>query len=186
MLKINKNKYIMNVFLLIILIIVLFKFMSFKEGLCPSSCRTCATINIKNLIDGTNGCGKECIDCDLNTPSYVYDLYKRLYGTVISVTNSVTSSIVKSLYKCSFKNNIWSQDISGGSLCLADMSNNWHKYSEPVVPTPIQCIADYGTEIGELANSTSHTIVKSTKYVCPSTMPTCDNFKCGSTFGQCK
>ena len=173
----------MNVFLLILLIIVLFKFISFKEGLCPSSCSTCATINIKNLIDGTDGCGKECIDCDLNTPSYVYDLYKTLYGTI----SSATSSIVKSLYKCSFKNDIWIQDdISGDSLCLADMSNNWHKYSEPVVPTPIQCIANYGTEIGELASPESHTIVKSTKYVCPSTMPTCENFKCGSTFGVCK
>lgn len=170
----------MNVFLFILLIIVLLKFISFKEGLCSSSCSTCATINIKNLVDGTVGCGKECIDCDLNTPSYVYDLYNTIYGTISS------SYIFKSLYKCSFKNNIWDQDISGDSLCLADMSNNWHKYSEPVVPTPIQCIADYGTEIGELANSASHTIVNSTKYICPSTMPTCDNFKCGSTFGQCK
>jgi hypothetical protein len=176
----------MNVFLLIILIIVLLKFFTFKEGLCPVSCSKCATINNQSLIIGTGDCGKECISCDLNTPTYIIDLYERLYGAItIPVINSV-NSVFKSLYKCSFKDNIWGQDISGDSLCLADGSNNWHKYSEPVIPTPIKCIADYGTEIGEKANSTSKTIVTSTKYVCPSIMPTCDNFKCGATFGVCK
>ena len=173
----------MNVFLLILLIIVLLRFLSFKEGLCPSSCSKCTTINMDSLIAKNGPCGNECIDCDFNTSNY----YARaVYAILYNVSSSIKNSIVNSLYKCSFTNNIWSQDISGDSLCLADMSNNWHKYSEPVVPPPIQCIADYGTEIGELASSTSHTIVNSTKYICPSTMPTCDNFKCGSTFGQCK
>ena len=180
----------MNVFLLIILIIVLLKFFTFKEGLCPVSCSKCATINNQSLISGSGDCGKECIDCDLNTSNYLYDLYRTLYVNVTSSVKIVTQpvmSVFKSLYKCSYIDNIWTQnDISGDSLCLADMSNNWHKYSEPVVPTPINCIADYGTEIGEKANSTSKTIVKSTKYVCPSIMPTCDNFKCGATVGVCK
>ncbi len=191
----------MNLFLLILLCIVLIHFLSFKEGMCASACSTCTNIDVKSLLDGEGACGKECIDCDLNTPSYLIDLYNNLYPDTVNNpvpdtrgTNNFfndtiknfledPSFIFKSLYKCSFKNDKWSQDISGDSLCLADMSNNWHKFSDP---NPIKCIADYGTEIGELANSTSKTIVKSTKYVCPSTMPTCDNFKCGSTFGVCK
>ena len=165
----------MNLFLLILLCIVLIKFLSVKEGMCASTCSTCAVINVESLLNGIGECGKECIDCDLDTPSYLIDLYNKLYGT--------TTSIINSLYKCSFINDKWTQSDTGDSLCLADMSNNWHKFSDP---TPIKCIADYGTEIGELANSKSTTIVKSTKYVCPSIMPTCDNFKCGSTFGTCK
>jgi hypothetical protein len=209
----------MNLFLLILLCIVLIHFLSFKEGMCASACSSCATINVKSLLDGTGNCGKECIDCtDLNIPSYLMDLYNNLYPDPVIINNpdpviinnpdpvfdpapipetganngfinrlnnflNDPSFIFKSLYKCSFKNDKWSQDISGNSLCLVDMSNNFYKYSEP---EPIKCIANYGTEIGELANCKSKTIVKSTKYVCPSTMPTCDNFKCGSAFGVCK
>lgn len=198
----------MNVFLLILLCIVLIKFLSVKEGMCASSCSTCNTINVKSLLDGTGDCGKECIDCtELNTPSYLMDLYNNLYPSTVPATVPATVPvpdpkdndtrfndkiknflddplfIFKSLYKCSFKNNKWSKDISGDSLCLVDMSNNFYKYSEP---SPIKCIANYGTEIGEPANCKSKTIVKSTKYVCPSTMPTCENFKCGTSFGVCK
>jgi hypothetical protein len=49
----------------------------------------------------------------------------------------------------------------------------------------LKCIADFGTNIGENLCCGQTGVLQNTEYVCPSSKPTCQNFKCGSKFGQC-
>ena len=51
--------------------------------------------------------------------------------------------------------------------------------------SPIKCIADFATDIGEDLCCGQTGVLQNTKYVCPSEKPTCSNFKCGSKFGSC-
>ena len=57
------------------------------------------------------------------------------------------------------------------------------KYRES--SSPIKCIADFATDIGEELCCGQTGVLQNTKYVCPSNKPTCSNFKCGSKFGTC-
>ena len=49
----------------------------------------------------------------------------------------------------------------------------------------IKCVADFGTEIGDDLCCGQEGELESTKFVCPNTLPTCSNYKCGSHFGTC-
>ncbi len=49
----------------------------------------------------------------------------------------------------------------------------------------IDCIADFGTNIGDDLCCGQTGVLQDTRYVCPSTRPKCQSFKCGSKFGQC-
>ena len=79
-------------------------------------------------------------------------------------------------------------DISGDCFGT-DMSNclilNSAKCPEPVAADPIKCIADFGTDIGDPLCCGADGVLQNTKYVCPSNLKTCRNFKCGSAFGNC-
>jgi hypothetical protein len=100
-------------------------------------------------------------------------------------------NIQPSLYNCDKdENNNWIPYINGNSLCLLDINGIW-RYSRDVEDTvktecePIKCVADFGTEVGQLTCCGQNSTLKSTKYVCPSNLPTCNKFKCGSEFGTC-
>ena len=49
----------------------------------------------------------------------------------------------------------------------------------------LKCIADFGTNVGENLCCGQTGVLQNTEYVCPSSKPTCKNFKCGSKFGTC-
>jgi hypothetical protein len=51
-------------------------------------------------------------------------------------------------------------------------------------PELIQCIADYGTNIGDKLSG-GKGVLQDTRYVCPNTLKKCSHFKCGSAFGVC-
>jgi len=50
---------------------------------------------------------------------------------------------------------------------------------------PIKCIADFATNVGEPLCCGQTGVLQDTRYVCPSTKPTCNKFKCGTQFGTC-
>jgi len=49
----------------------------------------------------------------------------------------------------------------------------------------LKCIADFGTNVGDDLCCGQTGVLQNTEYVCPSSKPTCQNFKCGSKFGNC-
>jgi hypothetical protein len=64
-------------------------------------------------------------------------------------------------------------------------SNYEDSYDSSCNTVNIKCVADFGTEIGDDLCCGQEGELDSTKYVCPNTMPTCSNYKCGSHFGTC-
>ena len=55
------------------------------------------------------------------------------------------------------------------------------------VDTPTQCIANYGTNIGDPLCCGQKGILQyfASKYVCPASKPTCSNYVCGESYGIC-
>ena len=53
--------------------------------------------------------------------------------------------------------------------------------------TPSQCIANYGTNVGDPLCCGQKGILQyfASKYVCPSSAPTCSNYVCGKSYGTC-
>ena len=99
------------------------------------------------------------------------------------------SNIEPSVYNCT-KNisDAWVPYENGESLCVLDINGIWRYYEDisgSDTCEPVKCIADFGTEIGQLTCCGQNSTLKSTKYVCPSNLPTCNNFKCGSQYGTC-
>lgn len=77
---------------------------------------------------------------------------------------------------------------NGDVDCILDVNGIWRQYEDISCSEnceSIKCIADFGTEIGQLTCCGQNSLLKSTKYVCPSNLPTCNKFKCGSEFGTC-
>ena len=81
----------------------------------------------------------------------------------------------------------WVPYKNGDSLCILDVNGTWRQYEDISGEDcePIKCIADFGTEIGQVTCCGQNSLLKSTKYVCPLNLPTCNKFKCGSEFGTC-
>lgn len=61
-------------------------------------------------------------------------------------------------------------------------------YNDLKYETPIQCIANNGTDLGDpLCCGQKGVLHKSaTKYVCPTDKPTCAGYVCGEKYGNCK
>lgn len=98
-------------------------------------------------------------------------------------------NVQPSVYNCTKDiSDNWVPYENGESLCVLDVNGIW-RYYEDISGSedcePIKCIADFGTEIGQLTCCGQNSLLKSTKYVCPMNLPTCNNFKCGSEFGTC-
>jgi hypothetical protein len=49
----------------------------------------------------------------------------------------------------------------------------------------IDCIADFGTNIGDELCCDQPGILTDTKYVCPSNYPKCGSMECGTQYGKC-
>ena len=75
------------------------------------------------------------------------------------------------------------QGVSTGNNTTG--SNYQSSYDSSCNTVKIKCVADFGTEIGDDLCCGQEGELESTKYVCPNTMPTCSNYKCGSHFGTC-
>lgn len=75
------------------------------------------------------------------------------------------------------------QGVSSGNTATG--SNYQSSYDSSCNTIKIKCVADFGTEIGDDLCCGQEGELDSTKYVCPNTMPTCSNYKCGSHFGTC-
>ena len=99
------------------------------------------------------------------------------------------SNIEPSVYNCTKDiSDAWVPYENGESLCVLDINGIWRYYEDisgSDTCEPVKCIADFGTEIGQLTCCGQNSTLKSTKYVCPSNLPTCNNFKCGSQYGTC-
>lgn len=67
-----------------------------------------------------------------------------------------------------------------------DISDNYEEVPYDYATCPsLKCIADFGTNIGDNLCCGQTGVLQNTEYVCPSSKPTCQNFKCGSKFGTC-
>lgn len=77
-------------------------------------------------------------------------------------------------------------DISGDCF-ETDISNCLIGKQSITCPTaaPIKCMADFGTSVGDPLCCGQKGVLQDTRYVCPNTLQTCGNFKCGSAFGTC-
>jgi hypothetical protein len=99
------------------------------------------------------------------------------------------NNIEPSVYNCTKDiSDAWVPYENGESLCVLDINGVWRHYEDisgSDTCEPVKCIADFGTEIGQLTCCGQNSTLKSTKYVCPSNLPTCNNFKCGSQYGTC-
>ena len=73
---------------------------------------------------------------------------------------------------------------NGSSSTTASQTNN--NTAKCVDDSNLQCIADFGTNVGDALCCGQTGVLQNTKYVCPDTRPTCSNFKCGSQFGTCQ
>jgi hypothetical protein len=104
--------------------------------------------------------------------------------------NDVSNGDIQpSIYNCTKDiSDSWVPYENGESLCVLDVNGIWRYYEDisgSDTCEPVKCIADFGTEIGQLTCCGQNSTLKSTKYVCPMNLPTCNNFKCGSEFGTC-
>jgi uncharacterized membrane protein YgcG len=77
------------------------------------------------------------------------------------------------------------QGVSTRNNSSNNGSNYDDSYDASCNTMNIKCVADFGTEIGDDLCCGQEGELESTKYVCPNTMPTCSNYKCGSNFGTC-
>lgn len=81
-------------------------------------------------------------------------------------------------------------DVSGNSLLndiiskLTGLSTKLDSCNIDKTET-IQCIADFGTNIGDELCCGQSGVLTDTKYVCPSNYSKCENMKCGSKYGAC-
>ena len=137
-----------------------------------------------NGSSNSNGSGNSTIGCTWDTE------YKNSLWTDASNCN-----MRPSLFNCNKDaSNNWFPYKTGASLCALDSNGIW-RYSRDVTDKetetetdecePVKCVADFGTEIGQLTCCGQNSVLKSTKYVCPSNLPVCNKFKCGSEFGTC-
>ena len=118
-----------------------------------------------------------------NTNIFSIERIKKLW------TDVSNGDVQPSVYNCTKDvSDNWVPYENGESLCVLDVNGKW-RYYEDISGSedcePIKCIADFGTEIGQLTCCGQNSLLKSTKYVCPMNLPTCNNFKCGSEFGTC-
>jgi GTP:adenosylcobinamide-phosphate guanylyltransferase len=69
---------------------------------------------------------------------------------------------------------------------LEEVNNNYKKLDEKCkTQLKIDCIADFGTGIGDDLCCGQTGVLQNPNYVCPKEKPKCQSFKCGSKFGQC-
>jgi hypothetical protein len=243
----------MNKLLILLLLVVIIQIMinlfNYKEGLCPSKCSNCDSININSIINNKNGdndCGKDCISCtNIDKSNNLQSFLDKIFGKIKIYTESTEQSngygsintniftdttdttadttdtsadtsdnkkigyhniftlehikklwtdvsngdIQPSVYSCTKDiSDNWVPFENGESLCVLDVNGIWRQYEDISGLEdcePVKCIADFGTEIGQLTCCGQNSTLKSTKYVCPSNLPTCNNFKCGSNYGTC-
>ena len=129
-------------------------------------------------------CSPKDTDTNISTHSiFTKENIKKLWADVSN------SNIDPSVYNCTKDiSDAWVPYENGESLCVLDINGIWRYYEDisgSDTCEPVKCIADFGTEIGQLTCCGQNSTLKSTKYVCPSNLPTCNNFKCGSQYGTC-
>ena len=95
----------------------------------------------------------------------------KIYKYKESLTTETTSS-TSSMYSMA------PSTLTSTQLSYSSLGNNSHCDEE------IECIADFGTGIGENVCCGQKGIVTGTKYICPINKPTCIDYKCGK-YGKC-
>ena len=123
---------------------------------------------------------------DLKAKMSNYDISFSSYQSILRNNSSLIDSINAEKERLK-------KDLSGNYPRLPITSEEYgpsgseHSDSEPSGATcpSLKCIADFGTNVGEDLCCGQTGVLQNTEYVCPSSKPTCQNFKCGSKFGNC-
>jgi hypothetical protein len=107
-----------------------------------------------------------------------------IYNINLDLSNNIYR---KKDAKIDISNNFY--DTSGNSLLkniLSQLQGLTTKIDKcDVKPEDIDCIADFGTNIGDDLCCNQPGILTDTKYVCPANYPKCGKMECGTKYGIC-
>ena len=87
-----------------------------------------------------------------------------------------SKNLLDNVNKCELLNSQTETDQCNSALTPKTKTSN-----------PEKCIADYGTTVGDSLCCGQKGVLQNyaSKYVCPSSKPTCSNFVCGESYGTC-
>jgi hypothetical protein len=120
---------------------------------------------------------------DLRKKMSSYDISFSSYQSLLRSNSALISSINAEKERLK-------KDLSGNYPQLPTISRDSRQSGRDSEPEgsscpSLKCIADFGTNVGENLCCGQTGVLQNTEYVCPSSKPTCKNFKCGSKFGTC-
>jgi hypothetical protein len=120
---------------------------------------------------------------DLRKKMSSYDISFSSYQSLLRSNSALISSINAEKERLK-------KDLSGNYPQLPTISRDSKQSGRDSEPEgsscpSLKCIADFGTNVGENLCCGQTGVLQNTEYVCPSSKPTCKNFKCGSKFGTC-
>jgi len=164
-----------NIYLLLVISILfmLFIYFNYKEGFRSPPSNNIPTVN------------KGEWNMDPNDTDPWWNEHKTMTGPDISL-NALYNAVEWNHHEYT-KGYRTGYDVSFNNLSSYRRPENEEEDSEPTGQTceSLKCIADFGTNVGDDLCCGQSGVLQNTKYVCPSSKPTCKNFKCGSKFGKC-
>jgi hypothetical protein len=135
----------------------------------------------ENLNSQINSNIREIYDAEIDLSNNLYDIY----NINLDLSNNAYR---KNDAKKDISNNLY--DTSGNSLLnsilskLTGLTTKLDSCNIDKTET-IDCIADFGTNIGDELCCDQPGILTDTKYVCPSNYPKCGSMECGTQYGKC-
>ena len=123
---------------------------------------------------------REIYEAEIDLSNNLYDIY----NINLDLSNNAYR---KNDAKTDISRNLY--DTSGNSLLkniLSQLQGLTTKIDKCDVKTEdIDCIADFGTNIGDELCCNQPGVLTNTKYVCPANYPKCGKMECGKKYGTC-